>query len=538
MKYATIERNLRAGLPVFSAAALVCLAPPSASAQFGCGEWEPVAPPTGATLAVTEVEARHAGEAYAFATPLGLIRWDGSAWSQFPIDDPGGSYSSVAIQEFCLIGQQHLALAGVGINGPFSTDQLLRFWDGSDWTDWESLTLQPNIMGAPRNGAPNVVVAAGLDDVWILGRADGGGTGTGGSPLLTVHWDGSSLTEVMTPGFGTYSNTINDAVAFASDDIWAVGQFRTLGSAGSDYHGAIYHWTGSGWDYVPNPTETSFNITEFNAVAGVAPDDIWAAGSDGVNPLFAHWDGTGWTVVPGPATTGTVHYLAAIATDDIWAVDSPAQLPPFSKYYHWDGSAWSIVPPPVVPGAINVSRHGGLAAVGPCDVWAVGSVDYGSGVNPFIERLEPGGCSESFFVNYCTAGSSASGCQATLSSSGSASASAPSGFVVTASTVEGGVPGQFFFGTNGRQAFPWGTGTSFHCVVPPVSRGGLLGGSGSSGLCDGQASQDLNARWQAKPNQNPGPGATVQIQYWYRDPQNTGNQTTSLSDAAEFLVCP
>jgi len=30
----------------------------------------------------------------------------------------------------------------------------------------------------------------------------------------------------------------------------------------------------------------------------------------------------------------------------------------------------------------------------------------------------------------------------------------------------------------------------------------------------------------------------VQLQYWYRDPAGTSNQTTSLSDAAEFLVCP
>jgi hypothetical protein len=30
----------------------------------------------------------------------------------------------------------------------------------------------------------------------------------------------------------------------------------------------------------------------------------------------------------------------------------------------------------------------------------------------------------------------------------------------------------------------------------------------------------------------------VQAQFWYRDPQNTGNKTTTLSDAVEFLVEP
>jgi hypothetical protein len=30
----------------------------------------------------------------------------------------------------------------------------------------------------------------------------------------------------------------------------------------------------------------------------------------------------------------------------------------------------------------------------------------------------------------------------------------------------------------------------------------------------------------------------VQAQLWYRDPQSTSNQTTSLSNAVEFEVCP
>jgi hypothetical protein len=535
----TIElREALGARTLLAASALAFAAALPARGQAGCGEWTQVAPPAGATLSVSEIAVRSANDAFAFAIPLGLIHWDGAAWSQFPIDDPNGSYPTVWIDRFGLVGPSHLFLAGRGDTGPFSNDQVLKIWDGTSWSDWHSLTLQPNIMGAPRNGAANVVVGAAVDDVWLLGSASGSGSGVGGSPLLTVHWDGSELTEVMTPGFGTYSNQINDAVAFAGDDIWAVGRFRTLGMPGSDYHGAIYHWGGSAWDYVPNPTETSFQATEFNTVAGVATDDVWAAGSNGAQPLFAHWDGSSWSVVPGPATTGTIQEMVAIASDDVWAVDSPAQVPLIGKFYHWDGVSWSIVSPQSIPGATNVSRHAGLAAVGPCDVWAVGSIDFGSGIGPFIERLEPGDCSSSSLVGYCTAGTSASGCQSTLSSTGLASASAPSGFVVTANATEGNVAGQFFWGTNGRQAAPWGTGTSFQCVAPPVKRGGLIPPSGTDGSCDGQPSQDLNARWSLKPNQNPGAGATVQIQYWYRDPFNTSNQTTSLSDGGEFTVCP
>ena len=141
-------------------------------------------------------------------------------------------------------------------------------------------------------------------------------------------------------------------------------------------------------------------------------------------------------------------------------------------------------------------------------------------------------------VTYCTAGTSASGCQAALQSSGRPSASAASGFDLTAASVEGAKAGVFSFGTSGRQALPWGNSSSFQCVVPPVSRGSLVFSTGTKGQCDGLLTYDLNARWKVKPAQNPGPGAVVQAQLWYRDPSNTSGMTTSLSDAIEFVVGP
>ena len=160
------------------------------------------------------------------------------------------------------------------------------------------------------------------------------------------------------------------------------------------------------------------------------------------------------------------------------------------------------------------------------------------GTNPLngvVEIIPPCG---SLVVNYCTAGTSASDCQATLSSSGVASASAASGFDLHASSVEGARDGMFFFASNGRQANAWGNGSSFMCVVPPVHRGGRLAGSGTSGQCDGSFSLDLNARFQSKPHQNPGAGAICQAQLWYLDPLNTSNRGSSLSDALEFCVAP
>jgi probable HAF family extracellular repeat protein len=139
-------------------------------------------------------------------------------------------------------------------------------------------------------------------------------------------------------------------------------------------------------------------------------------------------------------------------------------------------------------------------------------------------------------ATYCAAGTSASGFQASIGAQGSPSATAGSGFSLNAVDVEGAKDGLFFFGTAGRQANAWGNGSSFQCVVPPVVRTGLLAGVGTPGACDGFFSHDLNAVWSASPHKNPGAGALVQAQLWYRDPQSTSNQTTSLSDAIEFLV--
>jgi len=144
-------------------------------------------------------------------------------------------------------------------------------------------------------------------------------------------------------------------------------------------------------------------------------------------------------------------------------------------------------------------------------------------------------------VSYCTAGVSASGCVATLTTNGLPSATASSGFDLLISGIEGNKDGLFFFGNNGQQAFPWGTSSSYQCVAPPVVRTALLAGTGTNGACDGSFALDLNALWCPTcpaPQKNPGVGERVQVQFWYRDPLSASNQKTALSGAVEFAICP
>jgi len=197
---------------------------------------------------------------------------------------------------------------------------------------------------------------------------------------------------------------------------------------------------------------------------------------------------------------------------------------------HGGAGEWGQVAKITSPGSIAFDSYGRVVALQGTTLFAGDEEHDDTGAAYAYQLPEP--------VRYCTAGTSASGCQAAISATGVPSASAASGFELHAFGVEGAKDGLFFLGTSGRQANAWGNGSSLQCIVPPVQRAGLLTGSGSAGACDGAFTQDLNARWQIKPNQNPGAGAVVQAQLWYRDPSNTSNQPTSMSDAVEFAVGP
>jgi hypothetical protein len=361
---------------------------PIVGAQSICGEWMPVEVPAGFQT-LTDVTASSPSAAWALAGYANAVHWDGSAWSEFALPDLSDLGTAFDLRATASLAPSHFFVAGILQTSVWTTEQLLLIWDGSDWDRIESVELEPNIAGAPRYGSPSAIAAATPDDLWIIGLASGSGDGVSGAPILTVHWDGSQLTEVHTPGVGNRQNNMEDAVAIASDDMWAVGSYNNTGVGDYAFHGMTYHYDGSSWNHVPSPTQ-SIDSSHLNAVAAIATDDVWAAGDSPAGPLFMHWDGGSWTIVPGPpGVTGTVHGLAAIATDDVWAVDFPWQVPVIGKYYHWDGTAWSVVLPEVA-GATQIARHGGLAAVGECDVWAVGNINFGSGAEAFIERLQAG----------------------------------------------------------------------------------------------------------------------------------------------------
>jgi hypothetical protein len=144
---------------------------------------------------------------------------------------------------------------------------------------------------------------------------------------------------------------------------------------------------------------------------------------------------------------------------------------------------------------------------------------------------------------YCTAKVNSLGCLPSIGSSGAASATATSGFIVTCSNVRNNKTGLLFYGVSGRAANPYQGGTL--CVSWPIKRtpGVFSGGAPApANDCSGVYSIDMNAFAQGSLGGVPlaalrSPGTGVDCQWWGRDPGFPAPVNTTLSGGLEYFVC-
>lgn len=146
------------------------------------------------------------------------------------------------------------------------------------------------------------------------------------------------------------------------------------------------------------------------------------------------------------------------------------------------------------------------------------------------------GCAAEYGT-YCTAGTSLNGCVPSMSANGIPSVSAASGFVVTASGVDGVRNGQIYYGLAPSSA-PFGAGLL--CVAAPRQRmGTAIFTGGTAGACDGSMSADLQLFATGHPNALAIPltaGTTLFFQCTVRDNGNLGNRV--MSDAIAVTLLP
>ena len=156
-----------------------------------------------------------------------------------------------------------------------------------------------------------------------------------------------------------------------------------------------------------------------------------------------------------------------------------------------------------------------------------------SGETATMVQVAPSDCGE-LVGTYCTAKTTSSGCLPSISTVGSPSATAGSGFTITASEVEPGNVGILFYGHDGANAAAFQGG--FLCVQPPTWRTGPQS-SGGAGPCSGSYALDFNAYVTSSIDPNLVPGAVIHGQFWFRDPAEPISGT-GLSGGVTFTLCP
>jgi hypothetical protein len=151
-----------------------------------------------------------------------------------------------------------------------------------------------------------------------------------------------------------------------------------------------------------------------------------------------------------------------------------------------------------------------------------------AGALTYDQNYAPGG------VVYCTGKLNSQGCVPAIGAVGSASATSPAPFIITASNEIPQTPGLLFFGFgDGAMAFQG----AWHCVEPPTPRvGGQV--SAGSGPCDGTFSFDMNAYIQSGVYPSLVPGEIVYCQWWSRDLQDPAGFGTGLTNALYFGIAP
>ncbi len=144
---------------------------------------------------------------------------------------------------------------------------------------------------------------------------------------------------------------------------------------------------------------------------------------------------------------------------------------------------------------------------------------------------------------YCTAQINSLGCLPAISASGSPSASASAGFVVSSSGIRNQRPGVLLYSLNGRASLPIGGGTL--CVAGPIRRTPAVNSGGApSGLdCSGALAIDMNAfaRGLLGGSRDPSlsvPGVRVGCQWWSSDPVPGFTGQPNFTNALEYSIAP
>jgi hypothetical protein len=233
--------------------------------------------------------------------------------------------------------------------------------------------------------APAGVALRGLDvvsptEVWAAGYA--------GSAATVTQWKNGTWTTRYTQPVASRHLTVFEAVAVdATGQVWAVGWDRDYNAAGRPVSSLVVHFDGTTWtrEATPNPA----NRNTLNDVVALANGEVFAVGvaqdtsGGGITPrsLMLRRQGTTWsslTVPQGEAgSTDQLLSVAAVSSGSVWAVgyyNSPSSGLYEPLLVHWtaNGAAGTLTTSHTSPPLTMSGLVSGVSANPAGDLWAAG----------------------------------------------------------------------------------------------------------------------------------------------------------------------
>ena len=244
----------------------------------------------------TEVWAVGYAEDFASLKSTTLIdRWNGSKWKIVPSPNPGGSDLPNTLAAIDVAAPNDIwAVGSMGYpEGP-----LILRWNGSRWRS------KRNACGVSLYG----VHAVSPTDVWAVGDS------------TTCHYNGTRWSIIPSPQprgqYNEIAYVLTDVSSTGPGDVWASGYRVIEQGEYLAFQSIVEHWNGAEWT-------VNFNVrgTSLSGIQALAPNDVWAVGTDSIRGIVLHFDGSAWNLVPSPTPgdSGSLADVEAESADHLWA---------------------------------------------------------------------------------------------------------------------------------------------------------------------------------------------------------------------------
>jgi hypothetical protein len=295
--------------------------------------------------------------------------WDGSTWTIVESPNSAPDRNNYLAGVTCTSATSCWAVGRSTTTIDTERQPLALRWDGDSWS---VVSTSLTDTSAARSDALEAVSCVSASECMAVGHANVDGRYV----AFAMRWNGDGWREVPVPlrqdaeTFYVPSDILYDVSCPASSDCWAVGAHWT----GTVYQTLTVHWDGTTWTPVVSPSTAPDRGNILSGVSCPSAADCWAVGSsdDYEQALIEHWDGTSWTIAAAPQNGSILTAVSCVSTEECWAVGpyySPHQrsVPLLAR---WNGTSWT---PSASPTAGTQSQYlAGIACPSSEHCWAVG----------------------------------------------------------------------------------------------------------------------------------------------------------------------